>query len=114
MFPRLRERRAQLAGSLSGGEAQMLAMARALMSEPRLLIVDEPSLGLAPVIVNEVFATLERLKADGRTIILVEQNTERAIAIADHVYLMQSGKVALSQPAADVRLDHVNELYFAR
>ena len=114
MFPRLRERRVQLAGSLSGGEAQMLAMARALMSEPRLLIVDEPSLGLAPVVVNEVFATLERLKADGRTIILVEQNTERAIAIADHVYLMQSGKVALSQPAADVRLDQVNELYFAR
>ena len=114
MFPRLRERHAQLAGSLSGGEAQMLAMARALMSEPRLLIVDEPSLGLAPVIVNEVFATLERLKADGRTIILVEQNTERAIAIADHVYLMQSGKVVLSQAAAEVRLDQVNELYFAR
>lgn len=114
MFLRLRERRAQLAGSLSGGEAQMLAMARALMSEPRLLIVDEPSLGLAPVIVNEVFATLERLKADGRTIILVEQNTERAIAIADHVYLMQSGKMALSQAAADVRIDQVNELYFAR
>jgi branched-chain amino acid transport system ATP-binding protein len=114
MFPRLRERRAQLAGSLSGGEAQMLAMARALMSEPRLLIVDEPSLGLAPVIVNEVFATLERLKADGRTIILVEQNTERAIAIADHVYLMQSGTVVLSQTAGEVRLDQVNELYFAR
>jgi branched-chain amino acid transport system ATP-binding protein len=114
MFPRLRERRAQLAGSLSGGEAQMLAMARALMSEPRLLIVDEPSLGLAPVIANEVFETLARLKADGRTIILVEQNTERAIGIADHVYLMQSGKVVLSQRAADVRLDQVNELYFAR
>ena len=114
MFPRLRERRAQLAGSLSGGEAQMLAMARALMSEPRLLIVDEPSLGLAPVIVNEVFETLERLKAGGRTIILVEQNTERAIGIADHVYLMQSGKVALSQRAAEVSLDRVNELYFAR
>ncbi len=114
MFPRLRERRAQLAGSLSGGEAQMLAMARALMSEPRLLIVDEPSLGLAPVIVNEVFETLERLKADGRTIILVEQNTERAIGIADHVYLMQSGKVVLSQRAAEVSLDQVNDLYFAR
>ena len=92
----------------------MLAMARALMSEPRLLIVDEPSLGLAPVVVNEVFGTLERLKAGGRTIILVEQNTERAIGIADQVYLMQSGKVVLSQRAADVNLDQVNELYFAR
>jgi branched-chain amino acid transport system ATP-binding protein len=114
MFPRLRERRRQLAGSLSGGEAQMLAMARALMSDPRLLIVDEPSLGLAPVIVNEVFETLERLKAEGRTIILVEQNTARAIGIADHVYLMQSGKVALSQPAAEVSLDRLHDLYFAR
>lgn len=114
MFPQLRGRRAQLAGSLSGGEAQMLAMARALMSEPRLLIVDEPSLGLAPVIVNEVFETLERLKAEGRTIILVEQNTERAIGIADQVYLMQSGKIVLSQRAEEVNLDHVNDLYFAR
>lgn len=114
MFPQLRGRRTQLAGSLSGGEAQMLAMARALMSEPRLLIVDEPSLGLAPVIVNEVFETLERLKAEGRTIILVEQNTERAIGIADHVYLMQSGKVVLSQRAEEVNLNHVNDLYFAR
>lgn len=114
MFPRLRERRGQMAGSLSGGEAQMLAMARALMSEPRLLIVDEPSLGLAPVVVNEVFETLERLKAEGRTIILVEQNTERAIGIADHVYLMQSGRIVLSQRADAVNLDHVNDLYFAR
>lgn len=114
MFPQLRGRRTQLAGSLSGGEAQMLAMARALMSEPRLLIVDEPSLGLAPVIVNDVFETLERLKAEGRTIILVEQNTERAIGIADQVYLMQSGKVVLSQRAEEVNLNHVHDLYFAR
>jgi branched-chain amino acid transport system ATP-binding protein len=114
MFPRLRERRSQLAGSLSGGEAQMLAMARGLMSDPRLLIVDEPSLGLAPLVVNELFEILERLKAGGRTIVLVEQNTERAIGVADHVYLMQSGKVALSQPAAEVKLDHLHELYFAR
>jgi len=113
MFPRLRERRTQLAGSLSGGEAQMLAMARGLMSDPRLLIVDEPSLGLAPLVVNELFEILARLKQDGRTIILVEQNTERAVAIADHVYLMQSGKVALSQAAADVSLPHLHELYFA-
>lgn len=114
MFPRLRERRAQMAGSLSGGEAQMLAMARALMAEPRLLLVDEPSLGLAPVVVNEVFETLERLKAEGRTIVLVEQNTARAIAIADHVYLMQGGRVVLSQRAVEVSLERVNELYFAR
>ena len=114
MFPRLRERRGQLAGSLSGGEAQMLAMARGLMSDPRLLIIDEPSLGLAPLVVNELFEILARLKADGRTIVLVEQNTERAVGVADHVYLMQSGKVVLSQPAAEVSLPHLHELYFAR
>ncbi|MES2163569.1 MAG: ABC transporter ATP-binding protein [Pseudomonadota bacterium] len=114
MFPRLRERRSQLAGSLSGGEAQMLAMARGLMSNPRLLIIDEPSLGLAPLVVNELFEILERLKAGGRTIILVEQNTERAVGVADHVYLMQSGRVALSQPASQVELQHLHALYFAR
>jgi branched-chain amino acid transport system ATP-binding protein len=114
MFPRLKERRKQMAGSLSGGEAQMLAMARGLMSEPGLLIVDEPSLGLAPVMVNELFEILGRLKQDGRTIILVEQNTHRAVGVADHVYLMQSGKVVLSQPAAEVSLEHLHDLYFAR
>lgn len=114
MFPRLRERRRQLAGSLSGGEAQMLAMARGLMSDPKVLIIDEPSLGLAPVMVNELFAILARLKEDGRTIVLVEQNTQRAVGVADHVYLMQSGKVVLSQPAAEVSLDHLHKLYFAR
>jgi branched-chain amino acid transport system ATP-binding protein len=114
MFPRLRERRRQLAGSLSGGEAQMLAMARGLMSDPKLLIVDEPSLGLAPLVVNELFEILERLKDGGRTIILVEQNTSRAVGVADHVYLMQSGKVVLSQAASEVDLDRLHELYFAR
>ncbi len=114
MFPRLRERRKQLAGSLSGGEAQMLAMARGLMSDPKLLIIDEPSLGLAPVVVNELFDILARLKDGTRTIILVEQNTQRAVGVADHVYLMQSGKVVLSQPAAEVNLEHLHELYFAR
>jgi branched-chain amino acid transport system ATP-binding protein len=114
MFPRLRERRAQLAGSLSGGEAQMLAMARGLMSDPRVLIVDEPSLGLAPLVVNELFEILARLKKDGRTIVLVEQNTERVVGIADHVYLLQGGKVALSQLASEIRLDQLHDLYFAR
>ena len=79
MFPRLAERRTQLAGSLSGGEAQMLALARGLMSEPKLLLIDEPSLGLAPIVVQEIFALLARLKAEGRTIVLVEQNTQRAV-----------------------------------
>jgi len=114
MFPRLAERRLQLAGSLSGGEAQMLAMARGLMAEPRLLLIDEPSLGLAPVVVREIFALLARLKAEGRTIVLVEQNTHRAVAIADQVYLLQGGKVVLSQPAAEVDLDRLHQLYFAR
>jgi branched-chain amino acid transport system ATP-binding protein len=114
MFPCLRERRAQLAGSLSGGEAQMLAMARGLMSDPQVLIVDEPSLGLAPLIVDELFETLRRLKEEGRTIILVEQNTHRAVGVADHVYLMQGGKVVLSQPAAEVSLERLHDLYFAR
>ena len=114
MFPRLRERRKQQAGSLSGGEAQMLAMARGLMSDPKLLIIDEPSLGLAPVMVNELFEILARLKGDGRTIVLVEQNTQRAVGVADHVYLMQSGKVVLSQAASEVSLDHLHDLYFAR
>ena len=112
MFPRLCERRGQLAGSLSGGEAQMLAMARGLMSDPRLLIVDEPSLGLAPLVVHELFEILARLKAEGRTIILVEQNTERAIGVADHVYLLQGGKIALSKPAAEVSLAQLHDLYF--
>jgi branched-chain amino acid transport system ATP-binding protein len=112
MFPRLGERRKQLAGTLSGGEAQMLAMARGLMSDPRLLIIDEPSLGLAPVIVNELFDLLARLKQEGRTIILVEQSTHMAIGVADHVYLMQSGKIVLEQAAAAVNIEHLHELYF--
>lgn len=112
MFPRLGERCKQLAGTLSGGEAQMLAMARGLMSDPRLLIIDEPSLGLAPVIVNELFDLLARLKQEGRTIVLVEQSTHMAIGVADQVYLMQSGKIVLAQAAADVNIEHLHELYF--
>jgi branched-chain amino acid transport system ATP-binding protein len=114
MFPRLAERRAQLAGSLSGGEAQMLALARGLMSDPALLLIDEPSLGLAPIIVQEIFALLSRLKSEGRTIVLVEQNTQRAVQIADHVYLMQGGRVVLSQAAADVDLASLHDRYFSR
>ena len=114
MFPRLAERRAQPAGSLSGGEAQMLAMARGLMADPKLLLIDEPSLGLAPIVVQEVFELLARLKSEGRTIVLVEQNTQRAVQIADQVYLMQGGRVVLSQAAADVDLVTLHDRYFAR
>ena len=114
MFPLLLARRRQMASSLSGGEAQMLMMARGLMSNPRILLVDEPSLGLAPVIVQEMFATLAKLKAEGRTIVLVEQNTQGAVKVADHVYLMQGGKVVLSQAAADVNMEALHQLYFAR
>ena len=114
MFPLLRARRGQMAGSLSGGEAQMLMMGRGLMSNPRILLIDEPSLGLAPLIVQEMFATLAKLKAEGRTIVLVEQNTQGAVKIADHVYLMQGGKVILSQPANDVNMEELHQHYFAR
>jgi len=114
LFPKLRDRRSQLAGSLSGGESQMVAMARGLMSDPKVLLIDEPSLGLAPVIVQELFGILAALKAEGRTIVLVEQNTRLAVEAADHVYLMQSGKVLLSQPAAEVNLDRLHDLYFGR
>jgi branched-chain amino acid transport system ATP-binding protein len=114
MFPRLAERRSQVAGSLSGGESQMLAMARGLMSDPKLLLIDEPSLGLAPIVVQEIFELLARLKSDGRTIVLVEQNTQRAVQVADQVYLMQGGRVVLAQAAADVNLDALHDRYFAR
>lgn len=112
-FPQLYERRTRLAGTLSGGEAQMLAMSRGLMSDPQVLIIDEPSLGLAPVIVNEIFALLTTLKSEGRTIVLVEQNTHKALEVADYVYLMQSGKVVLSREATAVSLDELHALYFA-
>lgn len=113
-FPRLKERRSQLAGSLSGGEAQMVAMGRGLMAKPRILLIDEPSLGLAPVIVNEVFEIIRRLKAEGTTIVLIEQNTRMALSVADDVHLIRSGKVIMSEPAAGIDLDRLHDLYFAR
>ncbi|RJF77477.1 ABC transporter ATP-binding protein [Azospirillum cavernae] len=112
-FPRLAERRDQIAGTLSGGEAQMLAIGRGLMEQPRVCLIDEPSLGLAPVVVDEIFRILGQLRADGMTIILVEQNTSRALKIADHVHLMQSGKVVLSERGDAVDLDRLHALYFA-
>lgn len=114
LFPRLRERRKQAAGSLSGGEAQMVAMGRGLMSQPRILLIDEPSLGLAPVVVNEVFDTIRRLKQEGTTIVLVEQNTRVALSVADDMHLVLDGGVRMSAPASSIDLDHLHDLYFAR
>jgi len=101
-FPRLRERLGQLAGSMSGGEQQMLAIGRALMGAPRLLLLDEPSMGLAPLFVEEIFAIIAALKAEGTTILLVEQNASAALDIADHAYVLENGRVVLSGPAAEV------------
>ena len=113
LFPRLKERRKQLAGSLSGGEAQMVAMARGMMAEPRILLIDEPSLGLAPVIVQEIFNILRKLKEEGVTIELVEQNTHMALSVADRVYMMRSGKVVLDKPAVEIDIARLHDLYFA-
>ncbi len=105
LFPRLRERRTQLAGTLSGGEQQMLAMARALMLNPDLLMLDEPSMGLSPRLVEEVFATIARLKATGITMLLVEQFAAAALEVADFGYVMENGRIAASGPAARLRDD---------
>ena len=103
LFPRLEERKKQLAGTLSGGEQQMLAIARALMSKPRLLLLDEPSMGLAPVLVDGVFDTVQRIASEGVTILLVEQNAHMALQIADRGYVLQSGEVAISDTAANLQ-----------
>ena len=103
LFPRLEERKKQYAGTMSGGEQQMLAIARALMSKPRLLLLDEPSMGLAPVLVDGVFDTVEQIKSEGVTILLVEQNAHMALQIADRGYVLQSGEVAMSVTAANLR-----------
>jgi len=105
LFPRLRERRAQLAGTLSGGERQMLAVGRALMGKPRLLMLDEPSLGLAPLVVRDIFATIAALRATGVTILLVEQNARAALEVADYGYVLEMGEIALEGPAEDLARD---------
>jgi branched-chain amino acid transport system ATP-binding protein len=105
LFPRLRERLTQAAGTLSGGEQQMLAIARALMSAPRLLLLDEPSLGLAPLLVEQVFGIIDDLKKSGLTLLLVEQNVHHALDAADRVYVMDTGRITLEGPAATLRHD---------
>jgi branched-chain amino acid transport system ATP-binding protein len=105
LFPRLKERRKQLAGTLSGGERQMLAVGRALMSRPRLLMLDEPSLGLAPLVVREIFLTIESLRKTGVTILLVEQNARAALQVADRGYVLEMGEFALQGPAQALAQD---------
>jgi branched-chain amino acid transport system ATP-binding protein len=105
IFPRLGERRNQLAGTLSGGEQQMLAIARAVMSRPKLLLLDEPSLGLAPQIVREIFKTIDSLNQAGVTILLVEQNATLALQHADRGYVMESGEIAIAGKASDLLID---------
>ena len=102
LFPRLRERLKQVAGTLSGGEQQMLAAARALMARPKVLLMDEPSMGLAPMLVEQVFETIKRINAQGMTVLLVEQNAPMALGIADHGYVLESGRIVLDGPGRDL------------
>ncbi|GAA1765574.1 ABC transporter ATP-binding protein [Luedemannella helvata] len=105
LFPRLRERIAQKAGTMSGGEQQMLAVARALMARPKLLLLDEPSMGLAPVLVDLIFDTIKRIREQGTTVLLVEQNALAALGIADRAYVLESGTLKLAGSAAELRQD---------
>jgi branched-chain amino acid transport system ATP-binding protein len=105
LFPRLKDRRMQLAGTLSGGERQMLAVGRALMSRPKLLMLDEPSLGLAPLVVREIFRIIEQLREQGVSILLIEQNARAALEVADHGYVLETGAIALEGPAEQLAGD---------
>ena len=105
LFPRLKERLSQLAGSLSGGEQQMLAMARALMSKPKLLLLDEPSMGLAPILVDEIFEIIKKISSAGTTILLVEQNAYKALSIANRAYILETGEITKDGKASDLITD---------
>jgi branched-chain amino acid transport system ATP-binding protein len=105
IFPRLRERKDQLAGTMSGGEQQMLAMGRALMSRPKVLLLDEPSMGLSPIMVDKIFEVVRDVYAQGVTILLVEQNASRALAIADRGYVMESGLITMTGSGKDLLAD---------
>ena len=112
LFPRLKERRLQKAGTLSGGEQQMLAVARGIMSEPIVLMIDELSLGLAPVLMLDLFQTLQKLKQEGLTMLLVEQNVQMALAVSDYAYVLSHGRVELSGPSSELAQDeHIREAY---
>jgi len=114
-FPRLAERRTQLAGSLSGGEQQMLAIGRALMSRPRMLLMDEPSMGLAPLLVSRVFEIVQNINAGGTTILLVEQNANKALQVAGYAYVMEHGRIIHEGPSEEVRrTTHVVEAFLGR
>ena len=111
-FPRLKERRKQVAGTLSGGEQQMLAMSRALMSKPKLMMLDEPSMGLAPILVDQIFSIIKDLHAAGTTILLVEQNASKALEIADRAYVLETGNITLSGTGAELsQSDQVKKAY---
>ena len=112
LFPRLKERRKQIAGTLSGGEQQMLAMSRALMSHPKLLMLDEPSMGLAPILVDQIFDIIKELHKAGTTILLVEQNATKALEIADRAYVLETGSITLSGTGAELACsDEVKKAY---
>jgi branched-chain amino acid transport system ATP-binding protein len=112
LFPRMKERRNQLAGTMSGGEQQMCAIGRALMSEPRLLLLDEPSAGLAPVIVQQVFGLVERIRASGLTVLIVEQNVHQVLRVVDRAYVLEAGTIRASGSAAELQAsDTIREAY---
>jgi branched-chain amino acid transport system ATP-binding protein len=111
-FPRLRERLSQSAGTLSGGELQMLATGRGMMSQPRLVMLDEPSMGLSPILVNEIFAIIQEINSQGTSILLVEQNAHKALSIAHYAYVLETGRITLEGPARDLHQDpRVREAY---
>ena len=113
-FPRLEERKNQLAGTLSGGEQQMLAMGRALMSHPKVMVLDEPSMGLSPIYVNEIFDIIQQINKDGTTVLLVEQNAKKALSIANKAYVLETGTIALSGDAKELmNNDRVKKAYLS-